>query len=1848
MVKTQFEKGIKRIRCDNGREFISNSMNEFYKERGIVLETTCPHTPQQNGVVERKHRHLLEIARALQFEASLPTTFWRECILMATYIVNRLPSKRINDKTSYEVLFEQKPEYDHMRVFGCMAYYKNTETNGDKFEPRGKLGVFLGYPSGIKGYKIYDLEERKMVMTRDARFVKEIFPFSKAEPKVFEQEIFEYSSPIPQCDEPHEELAKKMETERSSIQDNEEEQTHSMEDALEDQLEESIDERENDIHAENIHMENHVEPPVIQQEIEEGRPKRHRMQPRHFSEYQGKKAIDSKWVYKIKFKPNGEVERNKARLVAKGCTRREGVDYHDTFAPVAKLVTLRTILAIAVKQRWEIQQLDVNNAFLHEDLEEEVYTKIPQGFSAKDETRVCKLKRNDEKWIKRTKSHLDKEFIIKDLVPLKYFLGIEVAKTSEGLVLSQYKYTLDILQDSGLQGCHPSSFPMEPNLKPDKGEEEEKIDASRYRRLVGRLLYLQVTRPDIAYSVSILSQFVGDPRRIHMEAANRVLRYLKTTIGQGILLPNTTVTDLVAYCDADWLGCPLSRRSRSGYVLLLGGAPISWKSKKQSVVSRSSAEAEYRSMATAVSEIMWVHWLLKEIDVVVVGPTPLFCDNQSAKHIANNLVFHERTKHVEMDCYFVRERVERKEIMPVHINSKKQIADLLTKPLGSHLLQTDGSIRFYPYADPTKVRICERQIEEGQVSLLESTEGRVIPFADDRREIVFQDEEVNNVVDEELQATAANKPEGKKKRRRVVGANASDYPLKKSREDEGQCYGSGNYAICCFTLTLEHEGGGNTDSISGPNLHTHRPSERFVISSESSHHSSRNAADAEVTSLVRSPVPPPPVMTTAVFTTAIAGATSAQVLGEGTEPVHHSRFVDSASAGPEVCRSMIDQLAPPRLFSQLRSMDYDQLFAEFNVEAARQMCLSSEVRLRYEHNFRERKKFERKCNRQVDLLKEKDAEIACLKAQLSLKEAEATEAIRLRSQANFLLLRLRKPLKLASWIVRIRRIFLDGYDVLDVRTPHFWGTVTKCQDMNFSRNSVKHSRMNRSSHGLRLAFMKCLQSPKYVTALATVIGLAIGKAMQTGLVAGVDHGKAGRGLANISAYDPSMKAKYISVVLALRGLDFNLLSQMESQKDTSIADIISLVHLDDPSAKTPEVSRLQPSYEQLLLPIYQKEDNVVTEETSLFDSLDVVHARVQKVKEGALSRRSSISDVVGVLVDQLSSANLLGEASTSRVPTTAATTTALSVPATTTNVSSVLPISVVDYGVLEVGPHNEFPLSPNIVFEKEDLETSLEHPSASPSFSSSFAWLTSLFRYTRSPGLKLVLRTLETGDSLILGFIVGHIEPESKSVVNYVPSESVSIILALEPSIQDDLFVNNVHGSGSSSLTSIGTTKESSSSRSTIKSAMIFPLIDTLHADEIYWHFFASFLVIKTALTDSFAAARNFGEGRLRTASALSGQTFIPLVFTMYPKNTPSSNLKPAVIMNFLYDAGFHKSFDFLLYCLVSFWCFASFLMPDWGTPFTNVQLVFRYVPRNPSDPPSTYMRCIKCPPISASIINGPSVLSSSLKGGNEISGSREKLCVTLFLAILCQVWTIKISKALSLPDASPFFAAFGVHAVHMIKCVWFEVELQGAQENHEVEVHHGANVGAFIMKTEVPGQEGAEGNVVERYRGDSNMAALGVARVIEEYAHESLTFRNAFACEVISKWISVMKEDMDTRFSMYYIGFTCKSKAEIWVTKCLLVEAKEVILGLEIFRAQSGNTLRVSRFWFFNRMSVHILLGGHSTLSLEGDLSVNRDEEKKSGPQSEVPALVEAAAYPRRLTIITKVEIVRILVCNS
>ena len=219
---------------------------------------------------------------------------------------------------------------------------------------------------------------------------------------------------------------------------------------------------------------------------------------------------------------------------------------------------------------------------------------------------------NNLQEIEETKRFLSQQFKLKDLGQLKYFLGIEVARSKNGITLCQRKYALDILDDVGFLGAKPSRFPCGAKCFSHAEQKENfLIDASSYRRLVGRLIYLTITRPDLAYVVHMLSQFMEKPRQPHLEAAHKVLRYIKRAPGQGIFLPSKGSLQLRAFCDADWARWKDTRRSITGYCIQLGQAPISWKTKKQTTISRSSAEAEYRSMAATCCEITWLKSILK-------------------------------------------------------------------------------------------------------------------------------------------------------------------------------------------------------------------------------------------------------------------------------------------------------------------------------------------------------------------------------------------------------------------------------------------------------------------------------------------------------------------------------------------------------------------------------------------------------------------------------------------------------------------------------------------------------------------------------------------------------------------------------------------------------------------------------------------------------------------------------------------------------------------------------------------------------------------------------------------------------------------------------------------------------------------------------------------------------------------------------------------------------------------------------------------------------------------------------------------------------------------------------------
>ncbi|GAU48976.1 hypothetical protein TSUD_245670 [Trifolium subterraneum] len=412
----------------------------------------------------------------------------------------------------------------------------------------------------------------------------------------------------------------------------------------------------------------------------------------------------------------------------------------DIWGPIAipSMLGHKVLLAIAASQHWPLYQLDVNTTFLHGDLNEEVYMKPPPGLDLSHPNLVCKLQKSlyglkqasrqwntkltetllasgyiqsksdyslftkhstsgftvilvyvddlvlggtDEHEITAVKTLLHNKFSIKDLGVLKYFLGFEVARTKQGISLCQRKYTLDMLSDAGLLGTKPCSTPMQPHQQLHKTSGTILSDPTAYRRLVGRLLYLTHSRPEIAYAVSKLSQFLSAPTNEHMLAGLHVLKYLKTNPGKGLFFRSDSSLQVKGFCDSDWASCPDTRRSTTGYCFFLGTSLISWKSKKQNVVSRSSSEAEYQALAQATCEAQWLLYVLKDLQVNHNFPIVLYCDNQSALHIAANPFFHERTKHIEIDCHVVQDKVQQGVLHLLPVSSKDQLVDILTKSL---------------------------------------------------------------------------------------------------------------------------------------------------------------------------------------------------------------------------------------------------------------------------------------------------------------------------------------------------------------------------------------------------------------------------------------------------------------------------------------------------------------------------------------------------------------------------------------------------------------------------------------------------------------------------------------------------------------------------------------------------------------------------------------------------------------------------------------------------------------------------------------------------------------------------------------------------------------------------------------------------------------------------------------------------------------------------------------------------------------------------------------------------------------------------------------------------------------
>ncbi|KAJ9556522.1 hypothetical protein OSB04_011136 [Centaurea solstitialis] len=700
-----------------------------------------------------------------------------EALLSSVLTFNLLPSTTIQYKTPFEVLFGFFPTYSHLRVFGCLCYPNTSPTSAHKLAPRSSACVYLGPSTDHRGYRCLDLITQKVIISRHVNFDETHFPFPDFQPRPSSEDYdaFEVDDSLPSLspivDTSSSPPAASPSASVSSSQPPpaEPSATSSSPSASSAEPSQPLAPAATSSHPMttrsctgslkpkqifNLSVTSDISPiprsPAQALCDPHWRAAMDAEMAAILSNYMwdlvpkpsDANIVGNRWLFRHKFDSNGRLERYKARLVAQGFSQQPGLDFDDTFSPVVKPATIRTVLSISISRNWHIHQLDVKNAFLHGDLPETVYMRQPPGYvNSSFPDHVCRLrkalyglKQAPRAWYHRFAvylsslgflssktdtslftyhrgsdtiyfllyvddiiltassptlismviSKLSSEFPMSDLGPLSFFLGIASSRSKFGLFLSQSAFAQEILARADMISCNPCSTPADTKTKLVV-DGEPVPDPTLYRSLAGALQYLTFTRPDIAYVVQQICLFMHDPRLPHLNALKRILQYLKGTLSHGLHLKASAVDRLVAYSDADWAGCPNTRRSTSGFCVYMGDNLVSWSSKRQHVVSRSSAEAEYRGIANVVAETAWLRNLLLELCCPLSRATVVFCDNVSAMYLASNPVQHQRTKHVEIDLHFVRERVAIGHVRVLHVPSAYQYADIFTKGLPASL-----------------------------------------------------------------------------------------------------------------------------------------------------------------------------------------------------------------------------------------------------------------------------------------------------------------------------------------------------------------------------------------------------------------------------------------------------------------------------------------------------------------------------------------------------------------------------------------------------------------------------------------------------------------------------------------------------------------------------------------------------------------------------------------------------------------------------------------------------------------------------------------------------------------------------------------------------------------------------------------------------------------------------------------------------------------------------------------------------------------------------------------------------------------------------------------------------------
>ena len=788
--QNEFELKVKKIRSDNGSEFKNLQVEEFLEEEGIKHEFSAPYTPQQNGVVERKNRTLIDMARTMLGEFKTPERFWSEAVNTACHAINRVYLHRLLKKTSYELLTGNKPNVSYFRVFGSKCYILVKKGRNSKFAPKAVEGFLLGYDSNTKAYRVFNKSSGLVEVSSDV-----VFDETNGSPReqvvdlddvdeedvptaairtmaigdVRPQEQKEQDQPssstmVHPPTQDDEQVHQQEACDQGGAQDD-----HVMEEEAQPapptqvramiQRDHPVDQILGDISkgvTTRSRLVNFCEHYSFVSSIEPFRVEEALLDPDWVLAMQEElnnfkrnevwtlvprpkqNVVGTKWVFRNKQDEHGVVTRNKARLVAKGYAQVAGLDFEETFAPVARLESIRILLAYAAHHSFRLYQMDVKSAFLNGPIKEEVYVEQPPGFE--DERypdHVCKLskalyglKQAPRAWYECLRDFLianafkvgkadptlftktcdgdlfvcqiyvddiifgstnqksceefsrvmTQKFEMSMMGELNYFLGFQVKQLKDGTFISQTKYTQDLLKRFGMKDAKPAKTPMGTDGHTDLNKGGKSVDQKAYRSMIGSLLYLCASRPDIMLSVCMCARFQSDPKECHLVAVKRILRYLVATPCFGLWYPKGSTFDLVGYSDSDYAGCKVDRKSTSGTCQFLGRSLVSWNSKKQTSVALSTAEAEYVAAGQCCAQLLWMRQTLRDFGYNL-SKVPLLCDNESAIRMAENPVEHSRTKHIDIRHHFLRDHQQKGDIEVFHVSTENQLADIFTKPL---------------------------------------------------------------------------------------------------------------------------------------------------------------------------------------------------------------------------------------------------------------------------------------------------------------------------------------------------------------------------------------------------------------------------------------------------------------------------------------------------------------------------------------------------------------------------------------------------------------------------------------------------------------------------------------------------------------------------------------------------------------------------------------------------------------------------------------------------------------------------------------------------------------------------------------------------------------------------------------------------------------------------------------------------------------------------------------------------------------------------------------------------------------------------------------------------------------